>query len=194
VRLLQYALTLFAIICFPLSAFTKTERVEVVGEETYTYGDNESLVSARQVARSMAIRRAIESYQIFVDAASTVKDFQLKNDIIQTISSGYLHDLQVVEETAQGRTIHVKIRAYIAPNEIKAVLARALSGESRTNKGDRSRDLDCKDFPSQAAAQAELRAHPSDPYKLDLNRDGIACERNPSPYDTVPVQRSRRSR
>ena len=50
-------------------------------------------------------------------------------------------------------------------------------------------DLDCKDFPSQAAAQAELRRDPSDPHGLDADRDGIACESNRAPRDTVRVPR-----
>jgi hypothetical protein len=37
-------------------------------------------------------------------------------------------------------------------------------------------DLDCKDFSSQAAAQANLTANPSDPNGLDANHNGIACE------------------
>jgi len=38
-------------------------------------------------------------------------------------------------------------------------------------------DLDCADFADQAAAQAALRAGPSDPDRLDADRDGIACEK-----------------
>jgi hypothetical protein len=50
-------------------------------------------------------------------------------------------------------------------------------------------DLDCEDFDSQADAQAELRADPSDPNGLDGNDDdGIACESLPAPRDEVPVQ------
>lgn len=37
-------------------------------------------------------------------------------------------------------------------------------------------DLNCDDFPSQAAAQAELRRDPSDPNDLDRDDDFIACE------------------
>ncbi|WP_410576075.1 excalibur calcium-binding domain-containing protein [Amycolatopsis sp. lyj-108] len=39
-----------------------------------------------------------------------------------------------------------------------------------------SADKDCADFPSQAAAQAELKKNPRDPHKLDGDRDGYACE------------------
>jgi hypothetical protein len=38
------------------------------------------------------------------------------------------------------------------------------------------RDLDCADFPSQIQAQEELQRDPTDPFNLDPNGDGIACE------------------
>ena len=34
-----------------------------------------------------------------------------------------------------------------------------------------------------------LRADPSDPNRLDADRDGIACERNPGPHDLTPAPR-----
>ena len=45
----------------------------------------------------------------------------------------------------------------------------------------------CKDFRSQANAQAVLRADPSDPNRLDGDGNGIACERKRGPYDREPV-------
>lgn len=53
-------------------------------------------------------------------------------------------------------------------------------------QGDR---YNCADFASQAQAQAVLRADPSDPNRLDTDRDGIACESNRSPKDLTPVPR-----
>ncbi|MEG4580524.1 excalibur calcium-binding domain-containing protein [Microcoleus sp. MON1_C5] len=37
-------------------------------------------------------------------------------------------------------------------------------------------DCDCSDFASQAEAQRVLEAYPGDPFKLDRDRDSIACE------------------
>lgn len=37
-------------------------------------------------------------------------------------------------------------------------------------------DLDCADFATQAEAQAEYDADPSDPNGLDADADGVACE------------------
>ncbi|QIN77864.1 hypothetical protein GBA65_04290 [Rubrobacter marinus] len=44
-------------------------------------------------------------------------------------------------------------------------------------------DLDCIDFPSQEAAQAKLKAKPSDPDGLDLDNSGVACQIVPVPYE-----------
>lgn len=49
--------------------------------------------------------------------------------------------------------------------------------------------FNCKDFSSQAQAQAVLRADRTDPNKLDTDYDGIACESNKSPKDLNPVSR-----
>ncbi len=40
-------------------------------------------------------------------------------------------------------------------------------------------DYDCKDFRTQREAQAVLDADPSDPYRLDRDKDGKACESLP---------------
>lgn len=59
-------------------------------------------------------------------------------------------------------------------------------------------DLDCMDFASQEAAQAHLRADPSDPDGLDPETNGVACEIRPAAYeqpatDLEPVVRARSS-
>jgi hypothetical protein len=56
-----------------------------------------------------------------------------------------------------------------------AVLAIALSLGIFGSAGAQG-DLDCGDFGSQAEAQANLEANPSDPNGLDGNDDGVACE------------------
>ena len=50
-----------------------------------------------------------------------------------------------------------------------------------------ARDYDCADFANQAEAEEYLL--PGDPYNLDADNDGIACESNRVPRDLVPVPR-----
>ena len=40
-------------------------------------------------------------------------------------------------------------------------------------------DVDCSSFPTQAAAQSHLGAHPGDPDGLDGDDDGVACVISP---------------
>lgn len=76
-----------------------------------------------------------------------------------------------------------------APQAAPPAPAPAPAPEPAAKPGVAVLDLDCKDFPSQAAAQAELRRDPSDPHGLDADKDGIACESNRAPRDTVRVPR-----
>ena len=56
----------------PLLVFAQSERVKVTGEYTYTYGDNESLLEAKSLCYTMAVRNAIESLTVFVQSTSSV--------------------------------------------------------------------------------------------------------------------------
>ena len=77
----------------------------------------------------MALRNAVESYNIFVSSMTNVHNFQLRNDIIQTLSSGYLEDLTVVEENVDriNNSIYYKLRAYIRPEPFKKALKREVA-------------------------------------------------------------------
>lgn len=101
------------------------------GHYCYTYGDNESLKEARERTKSLAIRDAIESYRVFVESMTTVDGFTLTDDLIQTISSGYLKNIRTIEHTEKGRTVCYTIQAIVAPSEIESIIKR------QTNKRDR---------------------------------------------------------
>ena len=50
----------------------------------------------------------------------------------------------------------------------------------------RHRDYDCADFANQAEAEEYLL--PGDPYNLDADNDGLACEDLPCPCDYTPAE------
>jgi hypothetical protein len=165
------------------------DRVEVIGEYDYTYGDGESLVAAKETARSLAVRQALESYQLTLSTASTVRNFLLTDDVVRTVAGGLLHQPKFTEQV-DGHRIRVRVTGYVIPREIQALAEqRRLQRDSSVRRDGTPGDLDCKDFPSQAAAQAELRKDPSDPNRLDRDRNGIACESLPGPYDRAPAPR-----
>jgi hypothetical protein len=63
-----------------------------------------------------------------------------------------------------------------------AVLLIALGLSAPLPSSASAADFDCADFSSQAEAQENLL--PGDPYGLDGDSDGIACEDNPCPCST----------
>tara|TARA_Y100000294_G_C8491465_1_gene310942 strand:+ start:73 stop:795 length:723 start_codon:yes stop_codon:yes gene_type:complete len=113
----------FAIILFTTLCIAQNNKVKVTGDYTYTYGDSETLLEAKNICYSMAIREAIESNSIFISSTSVVTHSQL-NDLIQTISSGYLQELKVVEEKIEGRNVYYKVEAYVEPDVIKESIGR----------------------------------------------------------------------
>ena len=49
-----------------ISSAESAEKTKISGEYSYTYGDNESIVEAKNICYSMAVRNAIESYKSFL--------------------------------------------------------------------------------------------------------------------------------
>ena len=117
------------IILLLISTLFSQERVMIEGKSEYKYSDNETLIEAKSLCYNMALRNAVESYNIFVSSMTDVHNFQLRNDIIQTLSSGYLEDLTVVEENVDriNNSIYYKLRAYIRPEPFKKALKREVA-------------------------------------------------------------------
>lgn len=116
-----------------------SQRIKVEGEYKYTYGDRESLVEAKNVACTIAAQKAVESYQVFIEATSAVQDYKLRDDLIRTISSGYLQDLRILEQSEQGRTLFCKVRGYLLPSVINKVIEiekSRLQGQGANRKED----------------------------------------------------------
>jgi len=93
----------------------------IPGRACYHYSDNESIIVARDIALSLAKRNALESYIVFVQSTGAVENFALKNDLITSLAGGFLHDLQVTEESEDPakREVCRAIRANVEPLEIK---------------------------------------------------------------------------
>jgi len=99
----------------------------IQGTYSYTYGDSESLVEARQTCKDLALREAIESYAIFVESSTEVQDFQMKEDIIHTISAGYLQNVKIVDQKEEGRSITITVEASVDSNSVQSVIANRIS-------------------------------------------------------------------
>jgi len=110
------------------------DRTLITGEYTYRYGDDQSLLEAKSFCYNLALRNALESYQIFVASTSELQNYQLRNDLIQTMASGYLEELKVVEETIKANSIYYKLQAYVEPVVFKKALRREVKRKTTISK------------------------------------------------------------
>jgi hypothetical protein len=104
------------------SAFAK--QVEISGKYCYQYGDSESLMMAKKISYAMALRKAIETYKTFVTSISIIEDFQMKKDLIETIASGYVDNVKVIDQDVQGRTVCTSLVGYVNPDAVKSIISR----------------------------------------------------------------------
>jgi len=115
----------------------------IKGTYSYTYGDSESLVEARQTCKDLALRQAIESYAIFIESSTKVQDFQLKEDIIETISAGYLTHIKILEQNEEGRNITMTVEAMVDSSAVQSVIANQVNqqGTTQISEGDTSEEV-----------------------------------------------------
>lgn len=71
----------------------------------------------------------------------------------------------------------MKLKSFVTLAAITALVALAAFAQSPTTAA--ARDYDCADFANQAEAEEYLL--PGDPYRLDADHDGVACEDLPCP-------------
>ena len=94
----------------------------IKGHYCYTYGDKESLKESKDLTRTLAIRNAIESYRVYIESTTNVRNFTLTNDIIQIVSSGYLKNMSVIDHSEEGRTICDTVEFTVSPQELEKVI------------------------------------------------------------------------
>lgn len=98
---------------------------------SYTYGDSESLVDARQTCKNLAIRDALESYYLFVESTTEVENFQLKDDLIHSITAGNVRDIKVLDQSVDGRTITMTVTGTVDPEEIKSLVEKQIKTQAK---------------------------------------------------------------
>ncbi len=94
----------------------------ITGRYCYQYGDNETLLEARQLTRTLALRNAIESYHVFVEAAAIVDNFQITNDIVQSLTGTYIKNIQIAEQTETDHKVCMTVIGSIDPAVFDTIL------------------------------------------------------------------------
>lgn len=94
----------------------------VSGTGCYTYGDDQTPALAKRAALALAQEQAVRSHHVFVQSASTVKNFQLDEDVVTTASTGMLQQIQIGKPEQKGQEICIAITAKISPVKLEEVI------------------------------------------------------------------------
>ncbi len=108
----------------PVAVTAEAAMEAVQGDACYQYGDRESFLEAKNMALSLAKQKAVESHRVFVESSSTVQNYQLAEDVVQSLSRASLRNMTLLKETHEGRTVCVTIAAQLDPAEVTALIAQ----------------------------------------------------------------------
>lgn len=111
---------------FGMSSWALAEgvtRLETVrGSACYRFGDDETPAKARRAATTLAQEQTIRSHGVFVRSSSLLKNYQMEEDIIQTVSSAMLHDIKIEKEERKPQEICITLSAKISPVSVEDMI------------------------------------------------------------------------
>jgi len=180
----------------------------MIGENVSRYEDLRGRVRAASWARGLLLAVLCAALAATVSAlapstaqAQTVTDSQVEVEepLVDCSDVATQRGAQALFELEPGDRFALDEDGDGVACEVPRGQSAGVAAEDGTDLGAATgRDLDCMDFPSQAAAQSHLRSNPSDPYGLDVENNGVACADigQPAPYedpakDVVPVAAAR---
>ncbi len=114
----------------PSTATLENQPTEIVGDYRYYYHDPMTGGEAKDLAYAEWIRRAIDTAPPFMDATAFIMNTSFRRQLVQILASGYLTNVQLVEQAEKNRTVYAKIRAAINPQDIKLVVEREVGRSS----------------------------------------------------------------
>jgi competence protein ComEC len=179
----------------PFLAFTRPARA-VIGVGANTFGHPTSAALGRLAAAGAEVLRTDRDGMVVLTSDGATVSVALAPSISLVPTGVLVPQSEPEEAAAENAPAPAPAQpSQATPTAIPVPLLPA-TGNPATSGGfdpasyiGRGNRFNCGDFASQADAQAVLRADPSDPNRLDADRDGVACESNRAPRDTAKVSR-----
>ena len=113
--------------CLPALLMVTTlqaaDRLETVrGQGCYAFGDDQTPAEAKKAAMALARQQAVESHRVYVQSAATVKNFQVEDDLVQSVSAAMLQDVQVEKTEKKDQEVCIWITAKVSPVKLEALI------------------------------------------------------------------------
>lgn len=122
-----FVLTNFAGVASPESL---QQKESVRGTYCYHYGDDQSYKVARETAFNLALREAIRSHRVYIEAATRVKNFQLEDDIIASTSVALLKEAKAEKEERKPQEVCLTVSASLNPSTTEETIRQRLAAKA----------------------------------------------------------------
>lgn len=138
----------------------QTVRLRVIASDRYGRTVGEVFVGNRNINLAMVKEGFAVVYNDYLSGCPTTKNLYL-----------------AAENQAKSQRLGFWNQAKpVMPWDYRKQLAPVATPRNYTKNLSTEGDYDCKDFTTQEEAQRMLDLFPGDPYGLDKNSDGVACE------------------
>lgn len=119
---IPYKISVLIILFFMPQLAFGDDLVPVEGQHCYQYGDDESVSVAKKKALALAREVAVSNFKVWVEVNTSVKDFELEKDWVETIAVGMLQG-EKRQVTKKVQEICTTVKAKINPHEVDALIA-----------------------------------------------------------------------
>ena len=164
--------------------FSKT----IYGEYTYTYGDDETLTTAKQKCQTLAKRDAVEKFATYIRSETVVRNYETANDEIIASAEAMVTDVKIIEEKIDklNTIIYYKISAevdeekilgvYEAKEKIKLEKIEA-ERKAQSERLEAERKLQAENLEAQRVAEAEKRQHDLEKARIEQETEKYKLSR-----------------
>ena len=111
------------------AAESPRQKESVRGTYCYHYGDDQSYKIARETAFNLALREAIRSHRVYIEAATRVKNFQLEDDIIASTSEALLKEAKAEKEERKPQEVCLTVSASLNPSTTEETIRQRLAAK-----------------------------------------------------------------
>ncbi|MEQ1795771.1 MAG: hypothetical protein ABL970_16435 [Nitrospira sp.] len=103
-------------------------QIEVAGDYRYALRESESLADANSLACREAWRQAIATSSFYREQTAPIVDSALLRDLLDSLSTRYARERQIIEQTERGRTVSCRVRGALPKDDLTAMIRTQLAG------------------------------------------------------------------
>jgi hypothetical protein len=118
-----------------VQAAETSRRLEITGDYRYKAHVSEAPAEARDIACREALRQAVVNSAVYREQTAAIVDSALLHEVANTLASNHVQDQEVLEQTADGRAVFCRVKAYLPADESARAIRTQLSGGPQPAEG-----------------------------------------------------------